>query len=155
MGIPQKFRGRTVEDNGDFVQYRRRNTGRQREGRGRMCDNRWVVPYNPVLSLRLGYHVNVLICSCPAAAKNLFIYVFKGADHATIRQEVAIDGEEPAVTSARVGQGPNDEITRYLSARYISAPEAAWRASQFPTHHVEPPVVWLQVHLHILIHCAA
>ena len=94
--FPQTFCDRTTEDNGGFVQYRRRNTGRQCEGRGCMFGNRWVVPYNPVLSLRLGRHVNVLICSSTAAVKYLSNYLFKGADHATIRQEVAIDGQEPA-----------------------------------------------------------
>jgi hypothetical protein len=40
-----------------------------------------------------------------------------------------------------------DEITQYLSGRYISSNEAVWRILSFPIHDRYPPVVHLAVHL--------
>ena len=90
--FPQPFCNHTTEDSYGFVQYRRRDTGLQRERRGCIFDNRWVVPCNPALSLRASCHVNVLVRSSINAAKYPFNYLYKGADHATIRQEITMDG---------------------------------------------------------------
>jgi hypothetical protein len=45
------------------------------------------------------------------------------------------------------GQETVDEIADYLDARYISAPEGAWRMFQFKMHHRYPAVQRLQIHL--------
>ncbi len=39
-------------------------------------DNRWVVPYNPYLSLFFNCHINVEVCSSVAAVKYLYKYVY-------------------------------------------------------------------------------
>ncbi|XP_026459798.1 uncharacterized protein LOC113360506 [Papaver somniferum] len=44
------------------------------------------------------------------------------------------------------GDGPN-EILQYLNARYIGAPEAAWRLLGNCLHKENPKVQWLVVHL--------
>ena len=90
--FPQPFCNHATEDSYGFVQYRRRDTGLQCERRGCIFDNRWVVPCNPALSLRASCHVNVLVRSSINAAKYPFNYLYKGADHATIRQEITMDG---------------------------------------------------------------
>jgi hypothetical protein len=41
----------------------------------------------------------------------------------------------------------DDEITRYVHARYVSPCEAIWRLFEFPTHQEFPPVQYLAVHL--------
>ena len=41
----------------------------------------------------------------------------------------------------------NNEVQRYLDARFISASEACWRLFEFGLHSQKPAVVQLQVHL--------
>jgi hypothetical protein len=45
-------------------------------------DNRWVVPYNPYLSLLFNCHINVKVCTSIAVVKYLYKYVCKGHDRA-------------------------------------------------------------------------
>ena len=49
---------------------------------GRTVDNRWIVPYNPFLSLRYNCHINIEKCTLPTAAKYLYKYMKKGSDRA-------------------------------------------------------------------------
>ena len=42
---------------------------------------------------------------------------------------------------------PNDEIGLHLDARYVAAPEAAWRILRFPLHDKSHAVERLPVHL--------
>ena len=44
-------------------------------------------------------------------------------------------------------QNPNDEITQYQMARYISSNKAVWRILGFPIHERHPTVVHLSIHL--------
>lgn len=46
-----------------------------------------------------------------------------------------------------IGISHRDEITRYLTGRYVSASEAIWRTFHFEMHELVPPVVCLQIHL--------
>ncbi len=45
-------------------------------------DNRWVVPYNPYLTMRYQCHINVEVCSSITTMKYLYKYVYKGHDRA-------------------------------------------------------------------------
>ena len=74
-------------------------------------------------------HINVECAVSLGSFKYAFKYIHKGADHISL-------------TVNR-----NDEITRHLSGRYISASEASWRIFHFPTHKIVPNIVRLQVHL--------
>jgi hypothetical protein len=56
-----------------------------------------------------GGHINVEVCSSVKAAKYLFQYVYKGADHAMMRVEA--------------GQGPAE----LQDHRALGAAEASWR----------------------------
>ncbi|GFU59942.1 ATP-dependent DNA helicase [Trichonephila clavipes] len=116
-GYPQ-YRRRYPEDGGIVTQIK-----------GNNVDNRWVVPYNPVLSRTFNAHINVEFCNSVKSIKYICKYVNKGTDQATFSVE------------------DQDEVTRYESGRYISSSEAVWRILCFPIHERFPPVMHLSVHL--------
>ena len=138
-GFPKEFNKQTIVDPENFYAiYRRRDTengGRtvKHPKNGRMIDNRWVVPYNPVLSLRYNCHINVECCSSPKAAKYLYKYVTKGNDRAMVSTEV--DGQ------------PRDEIAEYIDLRSVGSSEAAWHLFAYPITDRYPAVMALRVHL--------
>lgn len=104
-------------------------------------DNRWVVPYNPVLSLKYNAHINVEYCATIHAVKYLHKYIYKGSDRAMV-----------AVTEWRAGEAreeiaERDEIKLYIDGRYTSASEACWRLFCFNLHEEGPTVEPLAIHL--------
>ncbi|GFV64343.1 ATP-dependent DNA helicase [Trichonephila clavipes] len=74
-GYPQ-FRRRSPEDAGIVTQIK-----------GNNVDNRWVVPYNPVLSRTFNAHINVEFCNSVKSIKYICKYVNKGTDQATFSVE--------------------------------------------------------------------
>lgn len=93
-------------------------------------DNRWVVPYNPVLLRAFEAHINVELCNSIKSIKYVCKYINKGSDQAAFGL-----------------QKDFDKVTRYESGRYISSSEAAWGIFCFPIHDRYPPVMHLSVHL--------
>jgi hypothetical protein len=121
---------------------------------GFVFDNRWVVPFNPYLTMRYQCHINVEVYSSITAVKYLYKYVYKGHDHAlAVVQPEA--GALPAVApQAAVGgaDGNNvpaarDEVQNYLDGWYVSASEACHRFFAFDLHGMHPNVYRLAVHL--------
>ncbi|GFS74492.1 ATP-dependent DNA helicase [Trichonephila clavipes] len=102
-------------------------------------DNRWVVPYSPLLSKTYNAHINVEFCSSVKSIKYICKYVHKGSDMAVFRVENTNVNAPPV--------NKNDEITLYQIGRYISSNEAAWRIFGFPIHERDPAVVRLAIHL--------
>ena len=83
-------------------------------------DNRWVVPYNPILLMRYNCHINVEVCSSINCAKYLYKYVFKGHDRVSISIDQAranMDGQPLVI----------NEIKQYRDGRCITAIEAICR----------------------------
>ena len=80
---PRRFSGSTVFDDNGYPIYMRRDTGTTIQVKGNTLDCRWIVPYNPFLSLRYKVHINVEVCSTITAVKYLYKYVYKGHDRAT------------------------------------------------------------------------
>ncbi|UYV81818.1 hypothetical protein LAZ67_20002585 [Cordylochernes scorpioides] len=123
-----------------YPRYRRRapeNGGFKGKLKGRgnteiEVDNKWVVPYSPLLSIMFKAHINVEYCHSVKSIKYICKYVNKGND-------MAIFGLSKENT--------NDEISQYLLGRYISSNEAVWRILSFPIHERHPNVVHLSVHL--------
>ena len=116
-----------------YPQYQRRSPadgGFTVNIKGVELDNRWVVPYNPVLSRTCQAHINVEICNSVKSIKYICKYVNKGSDQAAFRLENEFD-----------------EVSRYEAGRYISSSEAAWRILCIPIHERYPPVMHLAVHL--------
>ena len=96
-------------------------------------DNRWVVPYCPLLSRIFQAHINVEYCNSVKSIKYICKYVNKGSDQAVF----GLEGDGTAV----------DEIKRYQLGRYISSNEAVWRILSFSIHERFPTVMHLSVHL--------
>ncbi len=95
-------------------------------------DNRWVVPYSPLLCKTYEADINVEICSSVKSIKYICKYVHKGSDKAVFAVQNVND---------------NDEITRYQMGRYISSNEAIWLIFTFPIHERDPAVIHLAAHL--------
>lgn len=119
------YRRRSVEDNGRSITTQVRNTDVG-------VDNRWIVPYSPLLSKIFKAHINVEYCNSVKSIKYICKYVNKGSD-------MAVFG---------IARANNlDEIKQYQMGRYISSNEAVWRIFAFPIHERYPTVVHLAVHL--------
>ncbi|KAF2890734.1 hypothetical protein ILUMI_15439, partial [Ignelater luminosus] len=117
------YRRRSVADNGRsvVVKVRAQNVD---------VDNRWIVPYSPILSKAFETHINVEYCNSVMSIKYICKYVNKGSDMTVF-----------AVTNA------NDEVSQYQMGRYVSSNEAIWRIFSFAIHERHPTVVHLAVHL--------
>ena len=75
----------------------------KRGNREILVDNSWVVPYNPVRSLKYNAHINIEHCNDPRAAKYLYIYVTKGSDQAAHRLfAYPVAKKFPAVYALRI-----------------------------------------------------
>ena len=123
-GYPS-YRRRSVDDGGNSLFLRR--------GMDQVeIDNRWIVPYNPVLSKAFNAHINVEFCNSVKSIKYVCKYVNKGCDMC----QFSLDN-----------QTHRDEIKNYEMGRYISSNEAMWRIFSFNIHERFPPVQHLSVHL--------
>jgi hypothetical protein len=76
---PKEFIDETQNHNDGYPLYRRRNNGITFvDGKGHVCDNRHIVPYNPQLSTIFDCHINVEICTSIKAVKYIYKYIYKG-----------------------------------------------------------------------------
>lgn len=138
------FSALTVINSNGYPTYRRRDTGISYPLNGKsnspQVDNRWVVPYNPYLSLKYSSHINLEFCASITSVKYLFKYIYKGHDCANlqIRRGENQQGQHEMVW---------DEIKQYLDTRYLSAPEACWRIFKYPLCLRSHAVTRLAVHL--------
>lgn len=114
--FPKDLISDTITGNDGYPLYRRRSTengGHSFKKTLRQnnfeIDNRWIVPYSPILSKTYKAHINVEFCSSVKSIKYICKYVNKGSDMAVF-----------AVQSVN----ENDEIARYQMGRYISSNEA-------------------------------
>ncbi|XP_028782636.1 uncharacterized protein LOC114738734 [Neltuma alba] len=133
--FPKKYNSHTTIDDDGYPTYRRRNDGRIIDTKSIPLDNRYVVPYNPLLLRRFQAHINVEKCNQSTAIKYLFKYISKGND----RVVAGIFDDN--------GGRVFDEIQQYYNCRYISACEASWRIFGFDIHHRHPSVERLSFHL--------
>ncbi|RCV18220.1 hypothetical protein SETIT_3G282400v2 [Setaria italica] len=134
--------GQTPQDCPDVVQgkdmypiYRRREDGQKVKVRGEELDNRWVVPYNPVLLMWYNCHINVEICSSIKSVKYLYKYIYKGHDRTSFFADAK--GNEYRVVN---------EIMQYRDVRMIIAIEEVCKLFGFKLYS-RPPVLQMQVHL--------
>ncbi|RCN48933.1 hypothetical protein ANCCAN_05042 [Ancylostoma caninum] len=141
---PREFIQETQTGNDGYPLYRRRKPGeggfaavvKMRVNNQQTeieVDNRWVVPYNPLLSKMFEAHINVEYCNSVKSIKYICKYVTKGNDMAVFR----LEDENRAL----------DEILQYLMGRFINTNEGVWHILCFSIHECYPPVVHLSVHL--------
>jgi hypothetical protein len=104
-GYPRPFTDKTVNVDGTYPVYKRRDTRRTFTKLTSTFDNRSVVPYNEFLTLMFECHINVEIPVNTTAIKYLFKYITKGHYRSYLKL------------------GGDDEIQTYINARYISPPE--------------------------------
>ena len=122
-GFPQPLTERTTVNEDGRVIYRRRTE-----------DDRWIASHIPELIDELECHIHVDIVSTVSIFAYLYKYLYKGPDHTKFHV-------------ARVQGEAVDEIKDYVDARYLSAPEAAWRILGFHITSKTPSVCSLPVHL--------
>jgi hypothetical protein len=97
-GYPRPFTNRTVNIDGAYPIYKRRDQGITFTKHTTTFDNRWVFPYNKLLSLMFQSHINVEIPVNTTAIKHLYKYITKGHNQ----------------TYMKLGDG--DEIQKYIDA---------------------------------------
>ncbi|XP_071575068.1 uncharacterized protein [Temnothorax nylanderi] len=134
---PRNFIVETQTGNDGYPTYRRRSlenggyiANLNIRGKIVRIDNRWIVPYCPMLTRCLQAHINVEYCHSVQAIKYICKYINKGSDQATFTV-----------------QNKMDEVKKYLNGRYISTSEACWRFFDFSIHERYPTVMHLAVHL--------
>ena len=86
-------------------------------------------------------HVNVDVCFTVNVFMYLYKYLFKGPD----RTKFVI--QNSTTTSSEGNKTPTNEIDDYVTGRYLSATEAAWRILAFNITWKQPAVTSIQVHL--------
>ncbi|XP_072047483.1 uncharacterized protein [Amphiura filiformis] len=133
-GYPKGFNDQTNICVDGYPTYRRRDNGATMMVRGVQVDNRWIVPYNPWLSKKYKAHINLEACMSIKSVKYIFKYVYKGHDCANIEVQ-------------ETSQPDHDEVSTFLDVRYVSAPEAFWRLSEYRMHFQSSTVTRLAVHL--------
>lgn len=133
--FPKPFSLETQTNTDGYPLYRRRapeDGGHTAVIKGVEIDNRWVVPYSPVLCRMFNAHINVEYCHSVKSIKYICKYINKGCDMAVVE----------------VGSvNRHDEVSQYQLGRYISTVEAFWRIFHFSMHQRHPPVEKLAVHL--------
>lgn len=127
----------TQSGNDSYPKYRRRSPAdggktwplKMKGGYVILIDNRWIVPYNAVLSRIFECHINTELCSSVKAIQYIFSYINKGSDQATFSVE------------------SRDEIQNFQNGRYISSSLDVWRIFRFSIHERFPSVFQLAVYL--------
>ncbi|CAE1250830.1 unnamed protein product [Acanthosepion pharaonis] len=119
-GYPRKFISETQTATDGYPLYSRRSPdegGRTVTVKGHTLDNRWVVPYCPLMFKTFGAHINVEYFHSVKSIKYICKYVNKGSDAAVfgIRRDNCVD-----------------EVADYVAERYLSSSEAFWRILGFP-----------------------
>jgi hypothetical protein len=127
-GFPHPITPETWLDDDGRVHYRRRSK-----------DDSWIAPHIPELVDQLDCHIYVDVVFTVSVFMYLYKYFFKGPDHTLFHIAHHTPHHEE--------HQPIDEIKDYVRARYLSAPEAAWRILGFDITGKEPAVSSLSVHL--------
>lgn len=137
-GFPKEFVSETHSNVNGYPIYRRRDDNKIVFRNGVQVDNRWIVPYNPYLTLRFNAHINVEVCSSIRSIKYVFKYVYKGYDCAALN--IRQNTENEATVSV-------NEASAHINARYVSPAEAVWRLHERYMQKKSHTIERLPVHL--------
>ena len=130
---PKSFAANTSLESNSYPIYRRQCGMHVKIGTFEI-DNRFIIPYNKFLSKTFECHINVEAVLSVKAIKYIYKYIYKGYDKASVE-----------FRAERTSS--NDEISHYLDARYVCAPEAMWRLLENPMHDRSHAVYRLAIHL--------
>ncbi|KAM0010388.1 putative DNA helicase [Helianthus debilis subsp. tardiflorus] len=142
--FPKTNQEQTSFDDKGYAHYKRRSNGFTVNKGGVQLDNRYVVPYNPMLCSRFMAHINVEYCGWSMLIKYLFKYISKGVDRIHYKIKSSPAGTE-VVQNTEYSR--LDEIQNFLDGRFICPHEASWRIFNFDIHDRNPAVQVLAVHL--------
>lgn len=126
---PKDFNEETRIYENKYPLFRRRDDGKKIFKKRHCLDNRYVVPYNTFLATKYNCQINVEICSSVTAAKYLYKYVYKGHDKVLVEEAKVTEFEEDGHLKEKIDY---DEISNFVSRRYVSVIEACWRIFGFP-----------------------
>lgn len=126
--FPHSITPTTSIDEAGRIQWRRRER-----------EDLWVVPHCPALLNVADCHFHFEIAFTAKIFTYLYKYLYKGPD--TTYFTLSDEAENPQQPI------PRDEVRDYQKARYLSAPESAWRILGFKITRKEPAVECLPVHL--------
>ena len=136
--FPKPFQDETRMDENGYPNYRRINDGTIYElQNGHTVDNRWVVPYCPILLETFNCHINVEVTTSIQSVKYLYKYVYKGLDAANVT--ISENGNERVIN--------HDEIRDYIETRYVGPVEASYRILSKPLQDKSHVIIRLPVHL--------
>jgi hypothetical protein len=137
---PRDLIRETQTEEGGYPHYRRRKPGDggfttyiNMHNREIEVDNRFTVPYNPVLSKMFQPRINVEWCHSVKSIKYICMYINKGSDRAVFQLQ----------NTATI----LDKVQSFMLGRYVNSNEAIWRIVGFPIHERYRTVVHLSVHL--------
>ncbi|XP_057734375.1 uncharacterized protein LOC130949752 [Arachis stenosperma] len=91
---PKQFVNETSFDDDGYPVYKRRDMGITVKLCGADIDNRFVVPYNPLLLMKYQAHINLEFCNKSNIIKYLFKYVNKGPDRLTATVDQSTSGHQ-------------------------------------------------------------
>uniref|UniRef100_UPI00358F6195 uncharacterized protein n=1 Tax=Myxine glutinosa TaxID=7769 RepID=UPI00358F6195 len=131
-GFPKAYAAETLASIDGYALYKRPPNGPTITVHGTDVDCQFVVPFNAYLLKKYRAHINIEVCASIKSIKNLFKYVYKGHDCASI--EIRERGRVEV-----------DEVKTYLGCRCVSAPEAAWRLMEFEMHKQSHSITRLAV----------
>ncbi|XP_058810203.1 uncharacterized protein LOC131675291 [Phymastichus coffea] len=136
--FPKEFQNEATMDENGYPYYQRRNDGIPVDKTNdHVVDNRWVVPYCPLLLKLFDCHINLAAVSSICAVKYLYKDIYKGHDAATI---IIQDSENGNMVI-------HNEIYQYLDARYVGPVEACWRILSKPLQDKSHSIIRLPIHL--------
>ena len=105
--FPKALCQETVLNDNGYPTYRRRDTGvtylLKRGQTDFEVDNRWVVPYNPWLSLNYDSHINLEYCASIVSVKYIFKYCHKGHDCMKVDQNLSKYQQQEGQAYDRMG----------------------------------------------------
>ena len=75
--FPKEFQEETIVNTNGYPKYQRQAISSPHIITGKAIDNRWVVPYNPVLLQEFNCHINVESCTSVKSIKYIYKYIHK------------------------------------------------------------------------------
>jgi len=118
--IVDEINGKSFESPGDYV-----------------VDNRYVVPYCPILSIIFNCHINVEVVSSIKSIKYLYKYIYRGHDAAAITIE-------PITNNVIID---HDKIHNFIETRFVGPAQACWRILEKKLQDKSHTIIRLPVHL--------